>query len=157
MLPLIILGFVMMTAGVALLFLGEVPFLLGKRIPAVRSRVIGGILVGFLPIAWAIRQLIALIFGVDAVDGPIVLFAVFGICLLAIGAILFRVMVPKQERPPRADSTPAKAKQKSAAQLPEDEESDVPRSVPEPEPEAAPEPKRKGKKPVEEANPFDFS
>jgi hypothetical protein len=39
-LPLIILGFAMLTLGFAMLCFGEVPFFGGKRIPATRSRAV---------------------------------------------------------------------------------------------------------------------
>src|SRR5437016_901322 len=61
----ILIGFAMMTLGVALLILGEVPFLSGKRIPAARSRLIGAIFVAFLPLALGVRQLSNAVFGSD--------------------------------------------------------------------------------------------
>jgi hypothetical protein len=102
----ILIGFAMMTLGVALLFLGEVPFVSGKRIPARRARWIGGIFVAFLPLALAVRQLSNLVFGSDAVQGPVVIGGILVAVLWAVFAILFRVMVPKREpRQPRAASS----------------------------------------------------
>ena len=51
MLPaLILIGFAMITLGVALLFIGAVPFLAGKRISAGAHGLIGVVLVSFLPL-----------------------------------------------------------------------------------------------------------
>lgn len=97
LLVVVLFGFAMMTLGVALLILGEVPFLSGKRIPAVRSRLIGAIFVAFLPLALGVRQLSNRIFGPDAVQGPVVVGLLLVICLWGAFGILFRVIVPKRE------------------------------------------------------------
>jgi hypothetical protein len=99
----IIIGFAMMTLGFALLVLGEVPFVAGKRIPAVRSRLIGGVLVAFGPATWVVRSVTYALFG-DAVEGPVVTALMFSLCCVVIFAILFRVLVPKRE--PRKPSKP---------------------------------------------------
>src|SRR6185503_10244939 len=90
-----IVGFVMMTLGVAMLLLGEVPFL-GKRIPALRSRLIGSIFVLFLPLALGVRQASNALFGNDAVQGPVVMSILFVVCMFASFVILFRVLAPKR-------------------------------------------------------------
>jgi hypothetical protein len=98
LLALILVGFVMATLGIALLCLGEVPFIAGKRIPALRSRLIGLILAGFLPLALGVHQGITYFFP-EAVEGPVVTWSLFGFCWFVVFVILFRVLVPK--RPPR--------------------------------------------------------
>ena len=103
MLAPIIVGFAMATLGVAMLFLGEVPFVAGRRISALRSRLVGGVLVSFLPLAFGVHHLLNLLFGRDTVDGPIVTWAMFSICWVAVTVILFRVLVPKRERKARPE------------------------------------------------------
>src|SRR5438132_1500148 len=98
----ILLGFAMMTLGVALLFLGEVPFIAGTRIPAVRARLIGGVLVLFLPLAVGVRALLGLMFGSDEIEGPVVTAFVFSFCCLLTFVILFRVLIPKRAPRPAA-------------------------------------------------------
>jgi uncharacterized membrane protein len=98
MLSLIAVGFVMMTVGVALLCVGEVPIGRGKRIPALRSRLIGLILVGFLPLAWGVRRATVTLFESDAVEGLVVSWSICGVCWFAVLVMLFRVFVPKQDR-----------------------------------------------------------
>src|SRR5829696_8762344 len=92
----IIVGFAMMTLGVALLLLGEVPFIAGKRIPAMRARLIGGVLISFVPLALGVTKLINLIFGQDTVEGAVVTPLVFSLCWVIVFAILFRVLIPKR-------------------------------------------------------------
>src|SRR5438105_524933 len=97
LLALILVGFIMATLGIALLCLGEVPFIAGKRIPALRSRLIGLILAGFLPLALGVRQGSNYLFGSDAVEGQAVTWSLFGFCWFVVLVILFRVVMPKRE------------------------------------------------------------
>ena len=158
MLALILVGFVMATLGVALLLLGEVPFLAGKRIPAVRARLIGTVLIGFLPLALGARQVSNLLFGPETLGGPVLTWSLFGFCWIVVIAILFRVMVPK--RPPRKAAAVATASKKNPFG---DVNSEKAEAIEEPEPWTEPEPVKKpsGKKPpkpsADEGSPFDFS
>ncbi len=68
LIALIAVGFGMTTLGVALLCLGEVPFIAGKRIPARRARLIGATLALFLPLSLGGRLAINLLFGPDTVE-----------------------------------------------------------------------------------------
>src|SRR5690348_9120472 len=102
MLALIIVGFAMATLGVALLVLGEVPFVGGKRIPARRARLTGLALVSFLPLALGITQLLHVLFGRDTINGLVVTWTIFACCWLAVAGSLFRVLVPKKQRRPAA-------------------------------------------------------
>jgi hypothetical protein len=153
MLPfLLIVGFAMTTLGVALLVIGEVPFVAGKRIPAVRSRLIGAVLVGFLPLALAAGQLSRVIFGDDAVEGPVMVAMVFTVACVVIGIILFRVMIPKVAT---REQAPVAAKKKKN---PFDEQaSNADAGAPWPPEPAARKPSRKPSKPPADDNPFDFS
>src|SRR5262249_38716547 len=92
---MIVIGFALMTLGVALLVLGDVPFVAGRRIPAVRARLIGGVLGGCLPAAWLVKVLCDAVIGLDVVEGPVVTALMFSLCCLVTMVILFRVMVPK--------------------------------------------------------------
>lgn len=154
MLPLIlIVGFAMATLGVALLLIGEVPFVAGKRIPALHSRLIGAVLIAFLPLALLIRQLSKLFFEADAIDGPVVTAAVFGLCWLVVIVILFRVVAPK--RPPRKPSATAKPSKKNPFEQPAIEQADA---QPRLKPATQSAPKRKSHRPTaEDRDPFDFS
>jgi hypothetical protein len=170
MLPLILVGFAMMTLGVALLLLGEVPFIAGKRIPAGRSRLIGVVLVSFLPLALAVREVIRRIFDEDTVDGPVLTWALCGFCWFLVVVILFRVLVPKRApRKPAAVKSAAKANPFGGV---EPEQFDVIEEIVEEEPtpakkpaakKAAPEPvqkpsAKKSRKPADgETDPFDFT
>lgn len=107
LIALIAVGFMMTTLGVALLCLGEVPFIAGKRIPALRSRLIGVVLVSFVPLALGVRQASHYLLGADAVDGQAVTWSLFGFCWFVVFVILFRVMVPKRE--PRKPAKGAKS------------------------------------------------
>ena len=156
MLPLIIVGFMMMTLGVALLLLGEVPFLRGQRIPAMRARIVGFVLVAFLPLVWGIGLAVNLLFG-DAVPAAAVGWGLFVFAWFVVGAILFRVIVPKREA--RAASTSAAKREPYAKKEPVWE-------PPQFEPEPTPVKKASTKKPTkqkatepppEEKDPFDFS
>ena len=147
MLALIVVGFVMATLGVALLLLGEVPFLAGKRIPALRARLIGAVLVGFLPLTLGVRLLSNLLFEPETVEGPVLTWSLFGFCWFVVIAILFRVMVPK--RPPRKVTAGATAPKVEAIEEPE--------PWPEPEPVKKPTGKKSPKPSANEANPFDFT
>ena len=153
MLGLIIVGFVMMTIGVALLCLGEVPFIGGKRIPAMRSRSIGLVFVSFLPLAWGVRQATIALFEPDAVQGPVVSWSLFGLCWFVAFLILFRVLVPKRERRTVATRT-SSAADKNPFGIAEPEEEAI-------EPAATRKPAKKpqAKKPrADEANDtFDFT
>jgi hypothetical protein len=105
LLALILVGFVMATLGIALLCLGEVPFIAGKRIPALRSRLIGLVLAAFLPLALGLQQASNYLLGPNAVEGPVVTWSLFGFCWFVVLVILFRVMVPKREPRKSAKST----------------------------------------------------
>ena len=158
MLALIVVGFVMATLGVALLLLGEVPFLAGKRIPALRARLIGLVLVGFLPLALGVRQLSNLLFEPETVEGPVLTWSMFAFCWLVVIAILFRVMVPK--RPPRKVTAVAAAPQKNPfgdAKPAKVEAIEEPEPWPEPEPVKKPTGKKSPKPSADEGSPFDFS
>jgi hypothetical protein len=153
MLPLIlIIGFAMATLGVALLVFGEVPFIAGRRISAVRSRLIGGTLVGFLPLALAGQQLCKMIFGPEAIEGPVVTAIVFVLCCVVIAVILFRVVFPKSA--PRNRSSVTARSKKNPFDKPT---SDTDASDPWPPMPAAKKPPRKSPKPTADDNPFDFS
>jgi hypothetical protein len=161
LIALIVVGFAMATLGVALLALGEVPFIAGKRIPALRSRLVGAVLAAFVPLALVARLACNYLFGPDAVDGQVVTWSLFGLCWFGVFVILFRVIVPKRE-PGKAARTVAESKSKNpfpAARLDVLEE-----IVEEPEPtvKKATTPKKtagkKSAKPTtEDENPFDFS
>jgi hypothetical protein len=97
MLPLILLGFVMLTLGFALLCFGEVPFVGGTRIPALRSRIIGGILVSFLPMLWLAHFVLAMIVRVSTTVGVIMSLAMVLLYVLLLVTLVFRILVPKQE------------------------------------------------------------
>ncbi|MBI3823590.1 MAG: hypothetical protein HY289_13050 [Planctomycetes bacterium] len=153
----ILVGFVMMTLGSALLLLGEVPFIAGKRISATRSRLIGAVLFSFMPLAFAMGALCNLIFGAGEVEGPVVTSFVFSFCCLAIFVILFRVLIPK--RPPRKTTAKAGLKKESTF----DPASPVLKEAPawmepeaEPPPPSKTAPPKKGRKPAADSNPFDF-
>ncbi len=175
LIALIAVGFGMTTLGVALLCLGEVPFIAGKRIPARRARLIGATLALFLPLSLGGRLAINLLFGPDTVDGQVVTWSLFGLCWCVVFVILFRVMVPKRERrkPAKGAATPSKKNPFDAAPA---DHFDVPEKVviedaaPAPakksaakkrEPGPAPTKKPAGKKArkpaAENENPFDFS
>jgi small-conductance mechanosensitive channel len=163
MLPVIIVGFVMITLGVALLLLGEVPFVAGRRISAIRSRLIGAFLVIFLPVSLIVQLVCKLIFGDDAIDGLVVTWIVFTICWIAISVVMFRVLVPKRGAKASAKTKPKvetpRKKQAKAAPAKADEE-ELPWLVEEPAPEPMPEPRPAGKKAHKKsagADPFDFS
>ena len=144
----IIVGFAMMTLGVALLLLGEVPFIAGKRIPALRARLIGGILVSFLPLSWGVLQLINLIFGPETVKGDVVTPLTFSLCWVITFGILFRVLVPKRAPVPKR-ATPAVVSEND----PFSSGSEIETSEP-----AKKTPVRKARKATaEDANPFDFN
>src|SRR5437016_1590166 len=144
----IIVGVVMLTLGVGLLLLGEVPFVAGKRIPAVRSRLIGGVLVSFLPLAWLVKTLCDLIFERGTVEGPVVTALTFSFCGLLTIAILFRVLIPKREpRPPAKSGGPLAKKNPFGDAEP----------VTEPEPAQAPPAKKSRKGAADDKNPFDFN
>jgi len=170
MIPIIIVGFAMMTLGVALLFLGEVPFVAGKRISAIRSRLIGAILLLYLPMALAATMACNLILGSGVVDGLVVTWALFGVVWFAVIVILFRVVVQKKERRPAkaATSSIAAAKNPFGDAEPIEEEPAEAVEWMEDEPAPAPKPaakkaavkpvsKKAPKAPVEESDPFDFS
>jgi hypothetical protein len=154
--PLIlIVGFAMATLGVALLLVGEAPFVAGKRIPALRSRLIGLVLIGFLPLALGLRQLSKLLFEADTVEGPVLTLVVFGLCWFAVIVILFRVMVPK--RPPRRAAAIAMKTKKNPFEEPPVPKAEI-ETWPEPEPAKKPAPKKKAPKPsADDGSPFDFS
>jgi uncharacterized membrane protein len=165
LLALIIIGFAMITLGVALLFLGEVPFIAGKRISAWRSRLIGLVLVSFLPLALGARQASNAFFGPDAVEGPVLTWVLLGFCWFVVFLILFRVIVPKKATR-GAKSTPsfgghdpfdgaAPAEGPLDVELVEEE-----KAAPSPKkaaPSKKPAVKKAPKPPVEDENPFDFS
>ena len=152
-------GFVMLTIGVALLLVGETPFLAGKTIPAMRARLIGLVLVSFLPMALAMWFASRVLFGPEAVHGLVFPATLFVLCWLAVAMLMFRVVFPRKA--PRAKPTAKVTK----ASVPE--QADEPTSVPvetdvpawmAPAPEPAPKPAKKPRKaPVEERDPFDFS
>jgi hypothetical protein len=96
-LPVIILGFVMLTLGFAMLCFGEVPFLGGKRIPASRSRAVGGVLVSFLPVMGGLRAVVTWTVGVNLLVGAIVAWLLLVVYLLIAFAMLYRILVPRRE------------------------------------------------------------
>lgn len=166
---LIIVGFAMGTLGVALLCLGEVPFVSGKRIPAGRARLIGLILVSFLPLALGVRQASNFLLGPEAVEGPVLIWALCGCCWFVVMVILYRVMVPKRARKASAAAAGLKNNPFGSAKA---EEADANEEVlDEMEPWPAPEPAKKpvtkkstpeaAKKPSKPADddtsPFDFT
>ncbi|MBI1830304.1 MAG: hypothetical protein HYR84_02500 [Planctomycetes bacterium] len=159
-------GLVLFTIGVALLLVGEVPFLAGTTISAVRSRLIGGVWVSFLPLAFGVRAICAAIFGADAVDGPVVTAFVFSFCCLVTFVILFRVLVPaapprKVSETPAKPSAPAKANpfaDAGPAPAPPASDAEILPWMDE-QPDAAPPKKasKKSSKPAGGKDPFDFS
>lgn len=158
MLPLIIVGFMMMTLGVALLLLGEVPFLRGQRIPAIRARIVGLVLVAFLPLVWGTGLGVNLLFG-DAVPAAAVGWGLFVLAWIAVGAILFRVIVPKRDGRAASASTSAAKRTPYAKKEPVWE---PPQFEPEPTPAKKASTKKPSKQkatepPPEEKDPFDFS
>ena len=165
-----IIGFLMLTVGVAMLMVGEVPFLASRRISAVRSRLIGAVFVGFLPLALLVRIACNMFLEPDAVEGPVLTAFVFSFCCLLTLAILFRVLFPKRE--PREPRKPAKTI--SEPVKPNPFANEAPAAMPDPTPtptwldtDASPSPSskkpakkapaQKAKKPAAEQNPFDLS
>jgi hypothetical protein len=146
----IIVGFAMMTLGVALLLLGEVPFIAGKRIPALRARLIGCVLISFLPLSWGVLKLINLIFGPDTVEGPVVTPLMFSLCWVITFGILFRVLVPKRA-PVAKRPTPERAAKKNPFG------SEAPAEIETSEPTKQTSVKKSRKPAVEDSNPFDFN
>ena len=157
MLPLmIIIGFAMMTLGVALLFLGEVPFIVGKRIPARRSRLIGAVLVSFLPLSWAVRTATNYYFP-DEVEGVVVVALMFSFCCLVTFAILFRVLVPKREirKSPATKQSPFAAAEPSPLETNDSAAESQPWAEPKPTQNL---PAKKSSKPaVDNQDPFNFN
>jgi hypothetical protein len=96
LIALIAVGFGMATLGIALMFLGEVPFIAGKRIPALRARLIGLTLVAFLPLVAGARTFVNFALP-DTVDPQALAWSIFGFLWVVVCVILFRVMVPKRE------------------------------------------------------------
>jgi hypothetical protein len=184
LIALIAVGFGMATLGVALMFLGEVPFIAGKRIPALRARLIGLSLLAFLPLVAGVRSLVNFVLP-DTIDPQALTWSIFGFLWVVVCVILFRVLVPKREaRKPSKVATASSSKspfddarekvetssngeaKKPRAQkkTPEPAPESVAWMEPEPEPvtKKTPEPAKKsaGKKPPKPAaedNPFDFS
>ena len=156
MFPLILVGFATITIGVALLFLGEVPFLAGKRISARRSRLIGIVLISFLPLALGVVQVMSRALPDYDVDGPIVTWSVLGFCLFVVGVILFRVVVPKRPRRKSAPEARAKASSPGAVRFVELELIDDPTLQEQPAPKKSSARKR-GKPAAGEDNPFEFN
>ena len=167
-----IIGFLMLTVGVAMLMVGEIPFIASRRISAVRSRLIGAVFVGFLPLALLVRIACNMFLEPDAVEGPVLTAFVFSFCCLLTLAILFRVLFPKRE--PREPRKPAKTISEPAKPNPFANEAPAPTSEPTPAPSpswmdtddspppsskkpAKKAPAQKAKKPAAEQNPFDFS
>jgi hypothetical protein len=160
MFPLIIVGFAMITLGAALLLLGEVPFLGGKRIAARRSRLIGVVLISFLPLAYGVHQLMSWYFREEYdVDGPTVAWAVLGLCLLVVGIILFRVVVPKGQAPKKSSKRSTVSKPAEAIQfvelVPIDDPYALDNQPPAPKGKKPPA-KKSSQPPTEEENPFNF-
>lgn len=177
MLAPIIVGFAMATLGVALIFVGEVPFLRGKPIRAARARLIGLVLVSFLPLALSVRQLVNYQFGRDAVEGQALTWSMCGVCWFLVVVLLFRVAVPK--KPARKASAgavdPMGRDPFGQAAMDESESLETAEEIEDAEPleevkpakkiasrPAPAEPTKKApvKKPrpkAEESNPFDFS
>lgn len=161
MLPLIAIGFVMMTIGVALLCLGEV-LIGGKRIPALRSRLIGLIFVSFLPLALGVRQATVALFDPDAVAGLVVGWSICGVCWFAAFVIVFRVLVPKRDRNRVRTTVGGAPNQNPFGEAALDGLDAVPREVT-PNPAAQqpvvkkPSAKKPSKPAAQESDPFDFS
>ncbi|MSU78586.1 MAG: hypothetical protein EXS16_10895 [Gemmataceae bacterium] len=162
MIALILVGFIMMTLGVALLFLGEVPFLGGKRISAWRSRLIGLVQVSSLPMALGIWKCLQLLFGSDAIDAGVVAWSLIGVCWFVTFALVYRVMFLK--RVPRAGkgkSSASTASEPFPSTAGEDEPATAPFGFAEPEPartKTAPKKNSPAKRaPAPDDNPFNFS
>lgn len=157
---LIVLGFAMMTLGVALLFLGEVPFVAGRRISAWRSRLIGAILAMFLPLAWLLNKAVQALVP-ETVEPQAVTWGLFGVCWCLVLVILFRVMVPKRQKKPAAKGAPSAAL--PAQSEPAAESLAWMDAAPEPEPapkspaQKKPPAKKPARRAAEPDNPFDFS
>ena len=150
-------GFILMTLGVAMLFVGDVPFL-GKRIPARHSRLIGSILVLFLPLAFGVNLAIGALFGSDAVPGPVVTWTLFALCVLTSLVILIHAMARKQEQQSAKAATPMKKNPFGDVEEEEEVEEVV---LLEPEPKQAtakkPAAAKRRTPPAQERDPFDFS
>ncbi|MBI2803909.1 MAG: hypothetical protein HYX68_02885 [Planctomycetes bacterium] len=147
-LAVIVIGFALMTLGVALLFLGEVPFILGRRLPALRSRLIGGVFIGYLPLAVGTHLAISAWLGEDAVGRDVTLWSILGVCLFASFVLVYRVLFPKKApRPAQAPPLPGMPGEDAPANLDAVMPFDEPAP---PEPTAS---KTREKK----NNPFDFS
>ncbi len=170
MIALLLTGFIMMTLGVALVFLGEVPFLGGKRIPAWRSRLIGFTQMSFLPLALVTWKGVQSFVSSEVVDWIVVTWSLFGFCWFVTFALLFRVMFPK--RAPRS----IKAKATAGSMDPFEDAAEEPAGPsfgfadPEPapaklpakktapaKPASKPGVKRAPAPPAEDDNPFNFS
>ena len=159
--------FVMATLGVALLIFGEVLLGKSKRIPAGRSRLIGVILLSFPLVALGVGQLVKMLLGPE-VDGLIVTWSMFGVWWMLIGALLFRVLVPKKAPRPTSrleaavtsdpfgpadlDDDPA---EHAASRTPPQSGKKVPanKTSPAKKPPAS----KRGKPSATDENPFDFT
>ena len=154
MLPLIAVGFGMMTLGVALLCLGEVPLFRGKRIPAGRARLIGAILVGFLPLALLVRQASNALFGSDAVEGLAITWSRFWLCWITVFVLVLLVMRKKKEHPTETKSALPKDLEEVVFL---EEERVTPKKLASKKAAPAPVKKKPAKPAAAEENPFDFS
>ncbi len=161
LLAIIILGFAMMTIGVALLFTGETPFISGKRIPALRARLIGLVLVSFLPLAFGVRQGSNALFGDYGVQGLVVTWSLFGFCWFAVLVILFPILRAKKERRPQSWATSEKGNpfEDAAAMEDEPDQEELPaRTESKTHSAKKPAPAKKSRKPsATEKDPLDFS
>ncbi len=171
MIALLLIGFMMMTLGVALIFLGEVPFLGGKRIPAWRSRLIGLVQMSFLQLALGTWKGVQSFVSAEVVDWIVVTWSLFGLCWFMTFALVYRVMFPK--RAPRTtkgksmpsadrDLFPATAEENEPAGDPFGFEQAEPAKTPAKKnapakPASKPGAKRAPAPPAEDDNPFNFS
>ena len=173
MIALILIGFIMITLGVALLFQGEVPFLGGKRISAWRSRLIGFVQLAALPIAVGVWKGLQRLFGSEAIDAVVVTWSVVVFCWLVTFALVYRVMFPKRvSRVAAGKGSASAAHDPFPADIAADEPANAPFGFAEPEPApvkaapkqnapAKPAPKPAAKRapapPAADDNPFNFS
>jgi hypothetical protein len=149
-------GFILMTLGVAMLLVGEVPFL-GKRIPSRHSRLMGSIFVLFLPLAFGVNLASSALFGSDAVQGPVVTWTLFALCVLVSLVILIHALARKEQSGAKT-ATPMKKNPFGEIEAEEEVEEVV---LLEPEPAERPASKKATAKrrppPAQERDPFDFS
>ncbi len=155
----LLIGLLLVTAGVALLFLGEVSLGRGKSLPALRSRFIGAICLVFFPGAIAAQILIPRYRADPGYWPAITTWSLLALCLISIFMLAYGPLFAKRRRP-RVEAADALEPEPfmMEVELPEPEV-ELPDPIDEPAPrKAAPRPPARKARPArEENNPFDFS